>query len=252
MSQRLSILWLTISPNLKKFDHRLLSNLSKRVAVARWEYVQTSDEPCCLETVISLLHGYLQGCDSRKRIHLVGHGLSGIIGWLYAQRYPQHVRSLTLLSVGGNPAVNWHAHYYALRQLLPCSREIVLAQMVRMLFGRRSCDITHALMYQLAQDLDTGLALHSLVNRQTIKAAQIEPPLLVCQGEHDAIVASSAGWQSLLKPSDYIWTCPKGHHFFHFDQPGLVETTLLNYWQQIEQLGQTKEPTTVIPALLNP
>lgn len=233
-----SALWLTVSPNLKRFDQRVLCRLSKRVSIARWEYIQTVDEPCCLEVALGLLHEYLR-TQTNAPINLVGHGLSGIVGWLYAQQYPQHVKSLTLLSVGANPGVNWHAHYYALRQLLPCSREIVLAQMVRMLFGPRSCDITRVLVEMLKQDLDSGLALHSLVNCQAIQSTQIQPPLLVCQGAYDAVVQAAERWQPLLKPSDRVWTCPKGHHFFHFDQPRLVETTILNHWQQIEQLSPT-------------
>ncbi len=232
MSYLPSALWLTVSPTLKRFDQRLLCRLSKRVSIARWEYIQTADGPCCLDIAIGLLHEHLNThfTQTNKPINLVGHGLSGIVGWLYSQRYPQHVQSLTLLSVGANPGVNWHAHYYALRQLLPCSREIVLAQVVRMLFGPRSCDITRVLVEMLKQDLDSGLALHSLVNCQEIQSTQIQPPLLVCQGAHDAVVNTSECWQPLLKPSDRIWTCPQGHHFFHFDQPRLVETTILNHW----------------------
>lgn len=248
MSHLPSALWLTVSPHLKRFDQRLLSCLSKRVSVMRWEYMQTEDEPCSLDVAINLLYEYLQGhfAHTRQSTHLIGHGLSGIVGWLYAQRYPEHVRSLTLLSVGANPAVNWHAHYYALRQLLPCSRDVVLAQIVRMLFGARSHDITRSLVQLLAQDLDTGLALHSLVDNQEIKPAQVQVPLLVCQGGHDAVVGRSDRWQSWLKPGDSVWTCPQGHHFFHFDQPRQVETAVLNHWRQIDQLT----PVSITPSLL--
>ncbi|MEM7062673.1 MAG: alpha/beta hydrolase [Cyanobacteria bacterium P01_B01_bin.77] len=245
MSQLPSVLWLTVSPYLKRFDQRLLCDLSKRLSVSRWEYLQTVDEPCCLEVAIGLLHDYLSS--GHPPVHLVGHGLSGIVGWLYTQRYPEHVKSLTLLSVGVNPAVNWHAHYYALRQLLPCSREIVLAQMVRMLFGPRSCEITRALTQVLAQDLDSGLALHSLVDCQQIKSKPIQPPLLVCRGAYDAVVDAAERWTSLLKPSDRVWTCPESHHFFHFDHPRLVEATLLSHWNQVDQ----PDETAGIPALLN-
>ncbi|MGD1852839.1 MAG: alpha/beta fold hydrolase [Leptolyngbyaceae cyanobacterium] len=245
MSQLPSILWLTVSPHLKKFDQRLLCQLSKRRSVSRWEYLQSMDEPCCLDVAVQLLHDYLT--EHRGRVHLVGHGLSGIVGWLYAQRYPQQVRSLSLLSVSVNPGVNWHAHYYALRQLLPCSRNVVLAQMVRMLFGPRSNDITRALVHILAQDLDQGLALHSLAGCQEISPAQIQPPLLVCKGDYDAVVNSAQRWQTVLKPDDRLWSCPQGHHFFHFDQTRLVESTLLNYWQQIEH----SESAKLMPALLN-
>lgn len=236
MSYHPSALWLTVSPSLKRFDQRLLCRMAKRAAIARWEYIQTIDEPCSLEVVIELLYDYLHKHHSHQSIHLVGHGLSGIVGWLYAQRYPTHVKSLTLLSVGANPAVNWHAHYYALRQLLPCSREIILGQMVRMLFGPRSHDITRSLIHVLEQDLDAGLALHSLVGCQEIAPTQIQPPLLVCRGAHDAVADAVERWHPWLKPQDSIWSCPNGHHFFHFDQPHLVETAILNHWQQVEQL----------------
>ncbi|MEO0868839.1 MAG: alpha/beta hydrolase [Cyanobacteria bacterium J06642_11] len=238
-----------MSPHLKRFDQRLLCCLSKRVSVMRWEYLQTEDEACSLDVAIHLLHEYLQGHfeHTQKSVHLIGHGLSGIVGWLYAQQYPEHVRSLTLLSVGANPAINWHAHYYALRQLLPCSREVVLAQMVRMLFGARSHDITRSLVHLLAQDLDTGLALHSLLENQEIQSAQVGVPLLVCQGEHDAVVSGrAAGWQPWLKPADSVWTCPQGHHFFHFDQPRQVETAVLKHWRHVDQL----RPISIAPSLL--
>jgi pimeloyl-ACP methyl ester carboxylesterase len=249
MSHLPSALWLTVSPNLKKFDQRLLCSLSKRVSIMRWEYMQTEDEPCSLEVAINLLYEYLHGhfVHTHKPVHLIGHGLSGIVGWLYAQRHPEHVRSLTLLSVGANPAVNWHIHYYALRQLLPCSREMVLVQMVRMLFGPRSYDITRLLVQMLAQDLDTGLALHSLVAHQEIASSQIKPPLLVCRGANDAVVETAERWRPWLKPSDRIWNCPQGHHFFHFDQPRQVETIILKHWQQVDQLN----PISIAPALLN-
>lgn len=249
MSQLPSALWLTVSPSLKRFDQRLLCSLSKRGAIMRWQYLQTEDEPCSLDVVMSLLYEYLQDhfMHTQKNVHLVGHGLSGIIGWLYAQRHPEHVRSLTLLSVGGDPAVNWHAHYYALRHLLPCSREIVLAQMVRMLFGPRSHDITRLLVQLLAQDLDTGLALHSLVGNQDIEAKPIKPPLLVCRGANDAVVETAERWRPWLKSGDDVWTCPQGNHFFHFDYPRQVESIILNHWQQVDQL----RPISIAPALLN-
>ncbi len=235
MSCRPSALWLTVSPTLKRFDQRLLCRLAKRVEIARWEYIQTADEPCCLDVVIQLLYDYMRQRPKQEPIHIVGHGLSGIVGWLYAQRYPEHVRSLTLLSVGANPAVNWHAHYYALRQLLPCSREIVLGQMVRMLFGPRSYDITRLLIQMLERDLDAGLALHSLVGSQEIEPTQVQSPLLVCRGAHDAIVDAAERWQPWLKSEDRVWSCPQGHHFFHFDHPHFTESTIFNYWKQVEQ-----------------
>ena len=79
-----SALWLTVSPALKKFDQRLLNYLSRKVSIMRWEYMQTEDEPCSLETVIDLLYEYLQGhfVHTQKNVQLIGEGLSCSVGCL--------------------------------------------------------------------------------------------------------------------------------------------------------------------------
>ena len=243
MTQKSSALWLTVSPHLKKFDQRLLCQLAKYTTVRRWEYYQTPDEPCCLETPVNALHDYFRRCDRTDapphQLHLLGHGLSGVIGLIYARRFPHRVKSLTLLSVGASPAINWHSQYYALRQLLPCSRDLVLAQMVRLLFAKQGRSLTQPLMQVLERDLDTGLALHSLVQRTEIAAGGIEPPLFLCMGEQDGIIDDLARerWQPYLKPSDRLWQCPQGNHFFHFDYPKPVVSAIRDYWHSL--------PTTV-------
>ncbi|MEO1354075.1 MAG: alpha/beta hydrolase [Cyanobacteria bacterium J06635_15] len=238
MTQVTTALWLTVSPHLKKFDQRLLCQLAKYGVIRRWEYHQTPDEPCCLETPVKMLHDYVRRCDSdsaegRTQLHLLGHGLSGVIGLIYARRFPHRVKSLSLLSVGASPAANWHSQYYGLRQTLPCSRNVILAQMVRILFGPQGHTINRALIQVLERDLDTGLALHSLVDRTEIAAGGIVPPLMVCFGEQDGIIDGSlqARWQSWLKPGDRLWSCPQGHHFFHFDHPKQVATQIRDHWR---------------------
>ncbi|MEO1591736.1 MAG: alpha/beta hydrolase [Cyanobacteria bacterium J06632_22] len=237
-------LWLTVSPALKKFDQRLLCELNRRRPILRWEYRQTADEPCCLETPVSLLQDYLKAYD--RPVHLLGHGLSGVVGLAYVQRFPQRVKSLTLLSVNATPAVNWHAQYYALRQLLPCSRDIVVAQMARLLFGPRSYDLTRVLVELLKQDLDTGLALHSLASHNTFDPAGIEPPLLVCYGGQDDILNRPMHecWQPYLKSSDALWQCSSGRHFFHFEQPKAVAQAIQHYWRQLSE--RAVAPATVL------
>lgn len=233
MTQFPDALWLTVSPHLKKFDQRLLCQLNRYVKIRRWEYHQSADEPCCLETPIRLLHDYIKVGD--RPLHLLGHGLSGIIGLIYARQFPHRVRSLTLLSVNATPTTNWHAHYYALRQLLPCSRDIVVAQMAQLLFGPRGYDITKALVEILKQDLDTGLALHSLASRSDIAPGPIEPSLLICYGSHDGILnlPMHERWQPHLKAGDQLWQCTEGRHFFHFDQPKSTAQAIRQYWQQL-------------------
>ncbi len=227
MNQDPNMLWLSVSPNLKCFDRRLLSRLTSTVPVRHWAYSQTVDEPCCIASVVASLHEYVSDRAALERrsgqahyqVHLLGHGVSGIVALLYARRYPQHVASLTLLSVNPMPAINWQAHYYALRQLLPCSREIILAQMTKLLFNQQQPRFAKALSCLLAKNLDSSLTLHSLAHHATIPSGGTNVPLLVCNGDADSIVCSQEQslWHDYMKPGDRLWHCPEGKHFFHFD-----------------------------------
>ncbi len=242
MKQEFDVLWLSVSPHLKCFDQRLLSQLITAAPIRRWEYCQTLDEPCCIKSVVEALHEYVSDRAALEKssghgdykVHLVGHGVSGIVGLLYARRYPQQVASLTLLSVSAMPAVNWQAHYYALRQLLPCSREIILAQMTRLLFGQQPIRFAKALMQLLARDLDSNLTLHSLAHHTEIPPSGADVPLLVCNGQEDSIICAQkqALWHDWMKPGDRLWQCPEGHHFFHFQHPTVVANRIADHWQQ--------------------
>lgn len=258
MKQEVDVLWLSVSPHLKCFDQRLLSQLAKAAPIRRWEYCQTVDEPCCIESVVAALHEHVSARaalekssgQGKYQVHLVGHGVSGVVGLLYARRYPEQVASLTLLSVGAMPAVNWQAHYYALRQLLPCSREIILAQMTRLLFGQQPIRFAKALMQLLAKDLDSNLTLHSLAHHTKIPAGGVDMPLLVCNGEKDAIIGTQkqALWSDVIdsgdslqerlcdrashKASSRLWLCAEGNHFFHFQHPATVAQVITNHWHQ--------------------
>lgn len=241
MHRKTEALWLSVSPYLKCFDQRLLSQLSKGRTIRRWQYCQTIDEPCSTPAVVEALHEYLRSRPLQPdgqlapKVHLMGHGVSGVIGLLYARQYPQYVASLTLLSVGAVPAVNWQAHYYALRRLIPCSREIILGQLVRLLFGEQAPRFTTALTHLLAKDLDSNVTLHSLINSAHIESGGIEVPLLICNGADDEITVPSQDkpWQTWLKPDDLLWRCPGGRYFFHFYHYQTVAKTIRNYWDQL-------------------
>lgn len=225
-------LWLCTNPQLKRFDQRLFKRLNQQADVRCWSYIQTADEPCHIETAVALLHDYVK--QQPQPIHLIGHSLSGVVGLLYARHYPDLVKSLTLLSVGAKPVSGWHAHYYALRQLLPCSRAAVLHQMVRLLFGPQSPAKAAGIAKLLAQVLDTELAPHSLGHRSVIPQGGIDPPLLICHGSHDIIMDANAKvlWKQWLKPGDRLWNCPEGRHFFHYEYPDRSSRTILEFWQQ--------------------
>lgn len=244
-------LWLSVSPHLKCFDQRLLSQLSAKTTIRRWEYCQTLDEPCCVDTVVDALHDYISNRarleesagNPRYKVHLVGHGVSGVVGLFYARRYPQHVASLTLLSVGPLPAVNWQAHYYVIRDHMPCSRERLLGQMTQLLFGQQPHRFTKALAVLLARDLDSNLTLHSLANRTQILPGSVSMPLLVCNGQDDVIVRSQKDivtkthqniqWTDWMKPTDQLWECPEGNHFFQFNHAGLAAEVINTFWTRL-------------------
>jgi len=233
MTHSPDVVWLGVNPSLKCFDRRLCSLLSRQVNLRYWSYYQTADEPCCIQTALALLDDYLQR--QPEPVHLIGHGLSGTLGLLYTRLHPARVKSLTLLSVGANPAAGWHAHYYALRNRLPGDRRTILLQVANLLFGYRNSENTTILARQLEQVLDRELSLHSLAERSRFAPGGVEVPLLVCGGAYDAIVDPKAqsGWRHWLRPGDRLWTCPQGYHFFHHDRAPKVSPVILDFWRQM-------------------
>lgn len=224
-------LWINPSPALKTLHAPLIRCLRQSYSLGEWDYVQTPDEPSCLEIALTLLHDYLKSCD--HPLHVIGHSTGGLVGWLYAQRYPKRVRSLTLLAVGTFPAVDWQAHYYMMRQLLPIDRERLLIHMVRLLFGDQPCHKVKRLIPILDRDLTDSLSPHSLIKPTHLLAAQqLSIPLLICGGEQDLIVDPTQieRWHTYLKPGDQLWFCPEGRHFFHTALPYVVSDQVLSFW----------------------
>lgn len=234
MPDSLDALWLSTSTSFKGFDRALLKYLSQQFTVAQWEYDQIPDEANSLEKALVLLHDYLKS--RPEPIHLMGHSTGGLLGLLYARRYPERVQSLTLLSVGAHPAIDWQTHYYKLRQLLPCSRERVLTQMVGALFGVQERSMVHYLTNLLEQDLDRSLSPHTLLKCASIPPGDVPVPLLVCGSADDTVIDRNElqRWQPWLKSRDRLWICPKGRYFFHYFYPKPVAKQIFSFWQQSE------------------
>ncbi|HEY9646589.1 MAG TPA: alpha/beta hydrolase, partial [Chroococcidiopsis sp.] len=160
---------------------------------------------------------------------------SGLLGLLYARHAPHRVKSLTLLSVGADPAVDWQAHYYTQAQLLPCSRDILLAQMVHTLWGWQSPPTRQALIKRLDRDLLTALSPHTLLRQASIPPEGAPVPLLVCAGGEDLVISPSLfdGWQPHLKPGDRQWLCPQGRYFFHQAHAEQTAQRIQAFWHSL-------------------
>jgi pimeloyl-ACP methyl ester carboxylesterase len=235
ISNSIPAVWINVNPSFKRFDGRMVRHLSRHVPLAYWEYSQHQDEPSSLEIGLTLLQDYLKSLS--KPVNLIGHGTGGLIGLLYARRYPQKVKSLTLLGVGFHPAIDWQAHYYSMRKLLPCSQEIVLARMVQMLFGCQDRFHTRTLIEILKQDLSTSPSHHSLFRHSSVPLGGVSMPLMVCGSENDGVIDLPAldGWRDYFKAEDVLWMHPLGHHFFHYFFPEPVSRKVIEFWHQIER-----------------
>lgn len=238
--------WLNVSPSFERFDHKLSACLARHVEVAQWAYRQTPDEPSSLDVAVTLLHDYLKG--HSQPVHLLGHGTAGLVGLLYARQNPHRVKSLTLLSVGVNPMVDWQAHYYTQLERLPCARQRVLTQMVHSLFGHQVCPLVRSWINLLEQDLLHSVSPHSLLKRASLCPGSVAVPLLVCGGENDFVVdpVQIQGWQSWLKPGDRIALYP-GRHFFHAVYPHRVASQILSFWGATENLLVPPQSMRAVP-----
>ncbi len=240
MSLSLDALWINVSPSLRRFDRPLLKILSEQFVVAEWQYCQTADEPMSLEIALVLLHDYVKKCD--RPFHLLGHGTGGLLALLYARRHPERVRSLTLLSVGAYPAVDWHTYYYDQLNLLPCPRQAILAQVAYKLLGYHARPIMREFMGIMDKDLSSSLSPHTLYRRVNIFPGRVSVPLLVCGSQDDVVINSSLlqGWQPWLKEGDRL--C--GNDLLVRASPDGTQTTTKTEYAKIPNIGPYIYPLT--------
>ncbi len=227
------VLWLSASPSLQLFDRSLLHYLNQSVPIQIWEYEQTEDEGCSLDVAVELLHHYLKFRD--RPIHLIGHSTSGLIGLMYARRYPHKVSSLGLLAVGLPSNVNWQAHYYTHLSAFTWSREQILTQMVSDMLGEQNQYINQRFVSYFDDDLACSPCPHSLFTMNNSQDEGVEVPLLLCSSKTDFVVSPimMRRWSKFLKKGDRLWECKDGRHFFHHFYPETVGEEILNFWLSI-------------------
>ncbi len=241
MSEFPRYILLNTSPSFQEFDRPLLGYLSWYVSIARWSYIQSPDEPSYLNNVLDLLHNYLS--QSEEPVNLIGHGINGLVGLLYAHQHPDRVKSLVLLSVGSYPGVDWQSVYYAHLKMLPCSRRTILTHLAYSLFGQHDRVIINGLVEKLETNLRDSPSPHSLWQQCSVPMSKPKVPLLICGGEHDVVASPREieGWRQWLGVNDQIWQCPNGRHFFQYSHPQKVTQQVISFWLSI-----TKEHPYVV------
>ncbi len=247
MSQEPIAVWLTPNPVFHAFHSPLLNHLSKLGSVAHWEYLQDQDEGSCLDHALASLQDYLQTLS--QPVHLIGHGLGGWLGLRYTRQFSTPIKSLTLLSVGVDPALDWQAYYYSLYKHLRCPKKIILEQMVYNLFGDQNNAMTYYLLEVLRRDLLSSPSPHSLYQQMSGEKGGVDVPLFVCGSEDDLVVSPTAikSWHCYLKSGrDRVWLMPYGHHFFHYFYPSVVAQQILDFWQSSEQGSETHTSSVVL------
>ncbi|WP_153099587.1 alpha/beta fold hydrolase [Paraburkholderia hayleyella] len=128
-----------------------------------------------------------------ERAHLVGHSLGGMIGPAYARRYPQHVRSLALLSTAAfrtaDDAAKVQGLVAAMRKTgVAASLEVLVARWFTDAFAVQQPDIVQRRRQQVL-DTDAGVFLNVFDIYATTEMAEWLPevtaPTLVLTGEFD-------------------------------------------------------------------
>jgi len=247
MSKQPIAVWLTPNPVFHSFHSPLLNYLSNSGSIAHWEYLQNQDEGCSLENALPCLQDYLSTVSNP--VHLIGHGLGGWLGLRYTRQYPEQVKSLTLLSVGVDPALEWQAYYYSLFKQLRCPKNLILEQIVYSLFGEQNNTMTRYLLEVLRRDLLSSPSPHSLYQQVSGEEGGVDVPLFVCGSEDDSIVPPTAiqAWRCYFKSEkrDRAWLIPYGHHFFHYFYPSLVAQQIIEFWRSSETNAEVNLSSSV-------
>lgn len=224
------ILWIDLQPTLHCLNKRVAQLLSQTAHVRRWSFQHDLDESCSIETIHQLLYETLEA--SLEPVHLIGHGISGTISCLFAEKYPDLVKSLTLLSVDTLSSNHWSSHYLQMRSRLPCARKSILIHLSSMLFPQISPQASHAFPSLLVKCLDSEFIQGSILGHAPLDNLCVSGvPTLVLNGSDDFVVDSNSEirWSQILKPGDRYHSVHHGRHFFQFDQASKTAQAITDF-----------------------
>ena len=213
------ILWIDLQPSLYCLFKRTAQTLDQHFEVRRWSFEHDLDESCDVDIVHSLLRQTID--NSSSPVHLIGHGISGTIAYLYAQKYPKDISSVSMLSVDTNSTNQWTSHYQSIRSQLPCSRFHILSHLSSLLINKNSEQVRSIVTRLLAKCLDNDFVYGSILKSQKIENLDKSTvPVLVINGEKDFVVDEQSydRWKHNLKPGDCYQKVANGRHFFPFTE----------------------------------
>ena len=237
------ILWIDLQPSLYCLFKRSAQTLSQHFEVKRWSFENDLDESCDVNVVHSLLRQTIE--NSSVPLHLVGHGLSGTIAYLYAHKYPKNIASVSLLSVDVQSTNQWSSHYQCMRSQLSCSRHQILSHLSRLLINTQTDDVQNIMTRLLAKCLDNDFVNGSIIQNPKISnLSKIDTPILVINGENDFVVDGNnyQRWQQHLKPGDCYQKIKNGRHFFPFEEWRKTSKMMEAFITMVPEQKQTLVP----------
>jgi pimeloyl-ACP methyl ester carboxylesterase len=227
-------LWVGTNPSLQCFHRRILGVLDQEFPLKYWEYSQTPDEPGSLEVALALLHNFVKTSD--QPMHLIGHGLGGVLALSYARRYPARVASVVLISVAAQPIITWQSYYYQQLATIYCRRDAVLQLVAGWISGIHCPRYVQHLADRLDRDLLEAPSSTSLLQQDSpLSQGNIPQPLMVCGAVDDPVLMGSifSNWTHYLKPGDRFWHQPEGGHFFHHQYADGLGLKVRDFWRQL-------------------
>ena len=237
------ILWIDLQPSLYCLFKRTAQSLGEHFKVKRWSFEHDLDESCDVEVVHSLMRQTIENCSTP--VHLVGHGISGTIAYLYAQKYPNNISSVSVLSVDTHSTNQWTSHYQSMRSQLPCSRFHILSHLSRQLVDRRTEQVGNIVTRLLTKCLDNDFVYGSIITSQPItNLNKAEVPILVVNGEKDFVVdeQSDIRWRQCLKPGDCYQKIANGRHFFPFTEWRQTAKMIESFVKMVPEKHQNHVP----------
>ena len=237
------ILWVDLQPSLYCLFKRTAQTLGQRFKVKRWSFEHDLDESCDVDVVHSLLRQTIE--NSSTPVHLIGHGISGTIAYLYAQKYPENISSVSVLSVDTNSTNQWTSHYQSMRSQLPCSRFHILSYLSRLLVDKQTEQLGNIMTRILAKCLDNDFVNGSIVKSQSImNLNHAEVPILVINGEKDFVIdeQSHDRWSHYLKPGDCYQKIANGRHFFPFTEWSQTAKIIESFIEMVPDQNQNHIP----------